>query len=52
MEGDEKVTDEVVYMSATEEVRHTVAQANAAQDAGGALYGRAYLPPESRANSC
>jgi DNA-directed RNA polymerase subunit beta len=29
---DGKVTDEVVYMSATEEMRHTVAQANAAQD--------------------
>ncbi|MFP5510862.1 MAG: DNA-directed RNA polymerase subunit beta, partial [Alphaproteobacteria bacterium] len=32
---DGKVTDEVVYMSATEEMRHTVAQANAAQDAEG-----------------
>jgi DNA-directed RNA polymerase subunit beta len=32
---DHKVTDEVVYMSATEEMRHTVAQANAAQDAEG-----------------
>jgi DNA-directed RNA polymerase subunit beta len=32
---DNKVTDEVVYMSATEEMRHTVAQANAAQDAEG-----------------
>ena len=30
---DGKVTDDVVYMSATEEMRHTVAQANAAQDA-------------------
>ncbi|MCE6949564.1 DNA-directed RNA polymerase subunit beta [Cereibacter sphaeroides] len=30
-----KVTDEVVYMSATEEMRHTVAQANAAQDEDG-----------------
>ncbi|MEZ7812152.1 MAG: DNA-directed RNA polymerase subunit beta [Paracoccaceae bacterium] len=29
---DGKVTDEVVYMSATEEMRHTVAQANAAQN--------------------
>ena len=29
---DNMVTDEVVYMSATEEMRHTVAQANAAQD--------------------
>ena len=29
---DGKVTDEVVYMSATEEMRHTVAQANAALD--------------------
>jgi DNA-directed RNA polymerase subunit beta len=28
---DGKVTDEVVYMSATEEMRHTVAQANAAR---------------------
>ncbi len=32
---DGKVTDEVVYMSATEEMRHTVAQANAAQDEEG-----------------
>ena len=32
---DGKVTDEVVYMSATEEMRHTVAQANAAQDGEG-----------------
>jgi len=32
---DGKVTDEVVYMSATEEMRHTVAQANASQDAEG-----------------
>ncbi|KIT15265.1 DNA-directed RNA polymerase subunit beta [Jannaschia aquimarina] len=30
-----KVTDEVVYMSATEEMRHTVAQANAALDGEG-----------------
>ncbi|SNX68434.1 DNA-directed RNA polymerase subunit beta [Cereibacter ovatus] len=30
-----KVTDEVVYMSATEEMRHTVAQANASQDEEG-----------------
>jgi DNA-directed RNA polymerase subunit beta len=30
-----KVTDEVVYMSATEEMRHTIAQANAGQDAQG-----------------
>lgn len=32
---DTKVTDEVVYMSATEEMRHTVAQANATLDASG-----------------
>ncbi|MFV0492243.1 MAG: DNA-directed RNA polymerase subunit beta, partial [Pseudorhodobacter sp.] len=32
---DGKVTDEVVYMSATEEMRHTVAQANASLDADG-----------------
>ncbi|MES2551431.1 MAG: DNA-directed RNA polymerase subunit beta, partial [Pseudomonadota bacterium] len=32
---DGKVTDEVIYMSATEEMRHTVAQANAGQDAEG-----------------
>ncbi|NNU79771.1 DNA-directed RNA polymerase subunit beta [Halovulum dunhuangense] len=32
---DSKVTDEVVYMSATEEMRHTVAQANAQLDADG-----------------
>ncbi|WP_199260474.1 DNA-directed RNA polymerase subunit beta [Paracoccus binzhouensis] len=30
-----KVTDEVVYMSATEEMRHTIAQANATLDAEG-----------------
>ena len=30
-----QVTDEVVYMSATEEMRHTVAQANATLDEGG-----------------
>jgi len=32
---DGKVTDDVVYMSATEEMRHTVAQANASLDAEG-----------------
>ena len=32
---DGKVTDEVVYLSATEEMRHTVAQANAQLDADG-----------------
>ncbi len=32
---DAKVTDEVHYMSATEEMRHTVAQANANLDEGG-----------------
>ena len=32
---DSKVTDEVVYMSATEEMRHTIAQANAQLDAKG-----------------
>jgi DNA-directed RNA polymerase subunit beta len=32
---DGKVTDEVVYMSATEEMRHTVAQANAQLDSEG-----------------
>ncbi|WP_308918210.1 DNA-directed RNA polymerase subunit beta [Jannaschia sp. LMIT008] len=32
---DAKVTDDVVYMSATEEMRHTVAQANAGLDAEG-----------------
>jgi DNA-directed RNA polymerase subunit beta len=32
---DGKVTDDVVYMSATEEMRHTVAQANATLDAEG-----------------
>jgi DNA-directed RNA polymerase subunit beta len=32
---DAKVTDEVVYMSATEEMRHVVAQANAKLDAKG-----------------
>jgi DNA-directed RNA polymerase subunit beta len=34
---DGKVTDEVNYMSATEEMRHTVAQANATLDEGGNL---------------
>ena len=32
---DGKVTDEVVYLSATEEQRHTVAQANAVLDEEG-----------------
>ena len=32
---DGKVTDEVNYLSATEEMRHTVAQANAAMDEEG-----------------
>ena len=32
---DAQVTDEVVYMSATEEMRHTIAQANATLDAEG-----------------
>jgi DNA-directed RNA polymerase subunit beta len=32
---DGKVTDEVIYMSATEEMRHTVAQANAQLDSEG-----------------
>ena len=32
---DGKVTDDVIYMSATEEMRHTVAQANAAQSVEG-----------------
>jgi DNA-directed RNA polymerase subunit beta len=32
---DAQVTDEVIYMSATEEMRHTIAQANAALDAEG-----------------
>jgi DNA-directed RNA polymerase subunit beta len=32
---DGKVTDDVTYMSATEEMRHTVAQANASQDGQG-----------------
>ena len=32
---DGRVTDDVVYMSATEEMRHTVAQANAARDEEG-----------------
>ncbi len=34
---DSKVTDEVVYMSATEEMRHTIAQANAELDSEGRL---------------
>ncbi|RYG92543.1 DNA-directed RNA polymerase subunit beta [Loktanella sp. IMCC34160] len=34
---DSKVTDEVIYMSATEEMRHTVAQANATLDDKGAF---------------
>ncbi|MEX0278576.1 MAG: DNA-directed RNA polymerase subunit beta, partial [Ruegeria sp.] len=32
---DGQVSDDVIYMSATEEMRHTVAQANATIDAGG-----------------
>ena len=32
---DSKVTDEVIYMSATEEMRHTIAQANAQLDSNG-----------------
>ncbi|MDC0040051.1 DNA-directed RNA polymerase subunit beta, partial [Paracoccaceae bacterium] len=32
---DSKVTDEVIYMSATEEMRHTIAQANAQLDSRG-----------------
>ena len=32
---DSKVTDDVVYMSATEEMRHTIAQANAQLDSNG-----------------
>jgi DNA-directed RNA polymerase subunit beta len=32
---DGQVTDDVIYLSATEEMRHTVAQANAQLDAGG-----------------
>ena len=32
---DSKVTDEVIYMSATEEMRHTIAQANAQLDSEG-----------------
>ncbi|MBS0123846.1 DNA-directed RNA polymerase subunit beta [Thetidibacter halocola] len=34
---DATVTDEVLYMSATEEMRHTIAQANATLDDGGAF---------------
>ncbi|MFC0280917.1 DNA-directed RNA polymerase subunit beta [Falsigemmobacter intermedius] len=34
---DGKVTDEVIYLSATEEMRHTVAQANAQLDESGAF---------------
>ncbi|MDZ7887350.1 MAG: hypothetical protein U5N53_32675 [Mycobacterium sp.] len=34
---DGKVADDVLYMSATEEMRHTVAEANAAQDEEGRL---------------
>jgi DNA-directed RNA polymerase subunit beta len=36
---DKKVTDEVVYMSAMEEARHTIAQANSELDAKGCLAG-------------
>ena len=36
---DKKVTDEVVYMSAMEEARHTIAQANSELDAKGCLTG-------------
>ena len=34
---DKQVTDEVHYMSATEEMRHTIAQANATLDSGGSF---------------
>ncbi|MEN2495099.1 MAG: DNA-directed RNA polymerase subunit beta [Hyphomicrobiaceae bacterium hypho_1] len=37
--SDGKVTDEVVYLSAMEEMRHYVAQANAPMDADGSLTG-------------
>jgi DNA-directed RNA polymerase subunit beta len=49
---DGKVTDDVVYMSATEEMRHTVAQANATLDAEGRFTSTIWSPPGRRANSC
>jgi DNA-directed RNA polymerase subunit beta len=47
---DGQVTDEVVYMSATEEMRHTVAQANAHLDEKASSSTR-WSTPASRANT-
>ena len=49
---DGKVTDDVQYMSATEEMRHTVAQANAAQDSEGRFTDDLVSTREGRATSC
>ena len=47
-----QVTDEVTYMSATEEMRHTVAQANATIDDGGQLRERVRQhPPVGRVHA-
>ena len=45
---DGKVTDEVQYISATEEMRHTVAQANAQLDAEGRFTERPGVDPAVR----
>ena len=45
---DGQVTDEVQYMSATEEMRHTIAQANANLDDEGRLPQRPRLHPQGR----
>ena len=45
---DGKVTDEVQYMSATEEMRHTIAQANADLDEDGRFTSRPRLHPQGR----
>jgi DNA-directed RNA polymerase subunit beta len=48
---DGQVTDEVVYMSATEEMRHTVAQANAQLDEKGKFKNDLVDPPVGRIHS-
>ena len=45
---DGQVTDEVQYMSATEEMRHTIAQANAQPRRGRPLHQRPRLDPQGR----
>ena len=49
---DGRVTDEVIYLSAMEEARYTVAQANAAIDNQGPLHGRHDHLPACRRRAC